>query len=293
MRLSTCTSTIALRFGDRKAIKILKDAGFDAYDYSFYEKNEDQDPILKDDWRGYYTELKKYADELGISCNQAHARFSTARFGQDEWNERQYKLILRDIEAAAILGADAIVIHPVHNGYPDEGSHERNVEFYSGLIPYCEKFGIKVALENMWKVDPKRHYIIEDVCNGSDKFVRMIDELNNPKCFTACLDVGHSALIGEEPRDAVRNLGHRLGALHIHDVNYVCDSHTLPYLEKLEWDNILRALAEVGYDGDFTFEANNFPKAFPDELVPEAAKFMAVVGRYMMGKIEEYKKCNG
>lgn len=290
MLLSTTIDQLNSKLGDEGAVKLLKDAGFDAYDYCFYWHKPEEDAVLREDFRKYFENLKEYADSLGIVCNQAHARFSTSRYGEDEWNKKQYELILRDIEAASILGAKAIVVHPVHTNYPFEGMYERNMEFYSGLIPYCEKFGIKVALENMWHTDPKRGYIIADACNGAENFVKYFDGLNNSKCFTACLDLGHSALVGEEPQDAIRILGKRIGALHVHDVNYVRDCHTLPFLEKLEWDKIVTALAEVGYDGDLTFEANNFFAGFPNELLPDAAKLMASVGRYLIKEIAEKKK---
>ena len=288
MLLSTQTSELSRRFGDEKAIKIIHDSGFDAYDYTFYDRGEN-DPVLKDSFIDYFKKLREFADKTGIVCNQSHARFPVALYGEEEWNRNRYSAVVRDIEAASVLGAKIIVVHPLHCRFPFEGMHERNIEFYSGLAEYCEKFGIKIALENMWRNDPKRGFIIADACSGAENFAAMIDGLGN-SCFTACLDLGHCGLVGEETQDAIRTLGSRIGALHVHDNDYLHDSHTLPYTGKMEWDNILSALAEIGYCGDFTYEADCFIGGFPDDLLPDASKFMAVVGRKMISDIKKSRK---
>ena len=103
------------------------------------------------------------------------------------------------------------------------------------------------------------------------------------------LDTGHCGLIGQKTADAVRALGGRLGALHVHDNNYIADNHTLPYLGKLNWDEILKALAEINYSGDFTFEAMCFLYGFDKDFMPTVLKFMHDTGRYMIEKIQKYK----
>ena len=135
-----------------------------------------------------------------------------------------------------------------------------------------------------------RHYLHHDTlvpatlgyCEEHAKFV---DEINSPY-IVACLDTGHSLICGEKPQDAVRCLGKRLKALHIHDCNGHEDQHLLPYTMKGDWDEILTALADTEYSGDFTFEASFFYK-YPEELYPDALKLMCKMGRYMIREIEE------
>lgn len=106
----------------------------------------------------------------------------------------------------------------------------------------------------------------------------MLDEVNSP-WIVGCLDLGHSALVGVEPADFIRALGKtKLQALHVHDVNYRRDCHNLPFTEKLDWESIAVALREIGYQGEFTFEADNFLFGFPKELYQPAAKLMVETG---------------
>ena len=128
-----------------------------------------------------------------------------------------------------------------------------------------------------------------NVCSFGADLCEYYDGLANPKAFTVCLDLGHCGLVGEEPQDAIRILGHdRLGSLHVHDNNYRQDNHTVPYDYgmKMNWNEITKALGEIDYAGDFTFEADNFPARFDDSVVQDAVNFMAVIGRRLCAKID-------
>ena len=59
----------------------------------------------------------------------------------------------------------------------------------------------------------------------------------------------------------------------------------------IEWAPVLDALAEIGYEGDLTFEADVFIRKLPAPLAETGVKFMADVGRYMVDTVKE--KMNG
>ena len=50
---------------------------------------------------------------------------------------------------------------------------------------------------------------------------------------------------------------------------------------------IAKALGEIDYQGDFTYEANNFFKNKPLELIPATYRYACEVGRYLIGEIEK------
>ena len=193
------------------------------------------------------------------------------------------------MHAAALMGIRNIVVHPVqHLTYAKEKQRlwEENLAFYRSLIPYCEEYGIRVCAENMWQYDNKRRYIVDSVCSQPEEFCGLLDALDSP-WIVGCLDLGHCALVGVEPEDFIRAMGkERLQALHVHDVDYLHDCHTMPFTKNLNWEAITRALAEIGYEGDFTFEADSFYEGFPPQLVPDACKLMERTGRYLVGRIQ-------
>ena len=100
-----------------------------------------------------------------------------------------------------------------------------NIDFYNSLKPLCEEFGTKIALENMFGHDDRRHVMLANVCSYGEQLAEYYDALD-PRYFTVCLDLGHSGLVGDDAAHAIRALGHRrLTALHVHDNNYMEDLH--------------------------------------------------------------------
>jgi glycerophosphoryl diester phosphodiesterase len=73
---------------------------------------------------------------------------------------------------------------------------------------------------------------------------------------------------------------------HVHDNDLVRDVHTLPFTQKIDWDEVMTALKDIGYDGELTFEADVFLSQFPDELAVHASRLMLEVGRYFIDKYE-------
>jgi len=287
MLVSTQTEVLADRFGDAQAIRILANAGYDAFDLSLFRMYVDPDyPMNSPDFRTYAAGLRAVADEAGIVCNQAHAPFPSSTDDPEE-TELIFKMIVRAMEAAAIVGAKIIVVHPCqHMRYPgnEKALKEINLAFYKRLIPYAEKFSIQIALENMWQYEVD--HVIHSTCASPEEFCEYIDMLDSP-WIVGCLDLGHVSLVHENFDHMIHALGKdRLKALHVHDTDFISDLHTMPFMAKMDYHAIAKSLADIGYDGDMTFEADNFLKGIPDALIPEAVRFMVHTGRYLAARME-------
>lgn len=284
MLLSTQTEVLAGLYGEAEAIRMLAKAGFDGFDLSLFAMFSQSDyPMNGPEYKEFAGELRRVADECGIVCNQAHAPFASST-GDPDRDEAIFRSIVRSMEGAAIVGARIIVVHPKqHLSYRTHARElrEMNVEFYRALIPYCQEFGIQVAAENMWQHSPEAGRIIDSTCSRPEEFCAYLDEIGSP-WIVGCLDVGHTALTDEDLGHCIRMMGNkRLRALHVHDNDLCADSHTLPFTGKIDFGALTGALREIGYEGDFTFEADNFLRGFPKELVPEALRLMAATGRYL------------
>lgn len=280
MLVSTQTDYFAHRYSQEYAIRMLAEAGYEAYDISLFS-------MAAEDHVTYAKQLRAIADECGIVCNQAHAPFPSSKADQP-FNEARFGEIVRAMEIASILGAKQIIVHPVqHLYYPENAAtlKEMNYTFYKALQPYCEKFGIKVALENMFQRDPRRSVIITSTCNEPDEFCAYLDALP-AEHFTACLDIGHCGLVGQDAANFIRKLGHdRLGALHVHDNDHHRDAHTLPFMGAINWDAITSALADIRYQGDMTLEADNFLSRIPEQLIPQALRMMCSVAKHLRDEV--------
>jgi sugar phosphate isomerase/epimerase len=297
MKLSIPFGYMNRRYGSEQALKLIKDAGFDAVDYGLEEISKDETPFVTDNWQEYAAELKASAQALGIEFNQTHAPFI---FTRNMWNDddsfENYIMprIARSIEVSASLGAKTIVVHP-RNHFVYEGHEEEifnvNMDFYRRLLPYAEKNKIKIAVENLFQTDPRRKCISSDTCSDPNEFIRYIDTLNS-EWVCACLDIGHVAIVKHkyEPWDIIRALGkERLGALHVHDNNYREDSHSAPYRGKIDWEHVTQALGEIDYQGDFTYETSGSVGAMSDQLVPIELKYLADIGHYLICSIDRFR----
>ncbi len=288
MKLVTNTCTPCKYYSIEELIDMMHAAGFDAIDFSFDAAPFNQ--MEGEEFRAWLKTIRERAESKGMTFAQAHAPYPSSDADPVK-NEAIFQSIVRSIEHASILGIDIIVVHPVQHLNYDEGDNaeklfELNMEFYRRLEPYCKKYGVKVALENMYQM-PLFRKCMHSTCSRPAEFIRYLDTLNS-EWFVACLDIGHAVLVCEDPANFIRALGKdRLKCLHVHDVDGVSDLHTLPYRGITKWDKVAAALKEIGYEGEFTFEIGNFFGQMPREIFPAAFVLAEATGRHIMNMIEE------
>lgn len=277
MKLVQLTSLLSKRFGDEQAIRMIKDAGFDGYDFSMFSNGA---YLFSDGYADYVKNLRRVSDEIGLPCLQAHA--PCPRMRTMDQVMPLVDTFLRSIEVTSMLGCRHLVIHP--------GAFltaEENKLFYDKLLPYAEKMGVLIATENMFKwKDETETETVPAACGTSEDFIRHLDVIDHPS-FTACLDLGHAEMVNcEGAVSMIRALGNRIGCLHVHDNDLYHDLHTFPFAGNANWREIADALREVGYSGHFTFESDSFMKNYPDELIPACLRLLERTGRYLISLIE-------
>jgi len=283
MKLSVELYSVAKKVGDYKAIELIRQAGFDAIDFSYYYERECEE-ILGANYRKYAEDLRAQLDLIGLSCNQAHAPFTFQHGMAMDPSEPKYLNLIRAFESASVLGAENIIVHSI--SVPDDVDFEEyNIEYYKSFIPYCEKFKIHVAVENLFKKDTKRNRLAGKL--GSPQELSSIVKKINSPWIVACVDVGHASLTGYEPEDFISRVDPSiLKCLHVQDNDYLGDRHTLPYLANLNWNAVMTSLKKSGYTGDLTLEIVTYLQRFPTELIHEALKFAVVIGKYLISIYE-------
>ncbi len=291
MLYSSTTSGMISEFGLDGGLELMMDAGFPAIDLNLGEENSF---IFEENWRETADRIKALADSRGVVFNQAHAPFGG---GYPHYTGVLVPQLPRVFDFSARIGVRQVVVHPLQTGryYGHEKElFDMNMDFYRSLAPYAREAGVRIGIENMWQNHPVSGYIVDDVCANPHELAAYYDTLDDPDVFTVCLDIGHVALCGREPEDAVRILGHdRLGALHIHDVDYVHDLHNLPGMGNINWKAVCRALADIRYKGDMTLEAGRFLYHYDKAFRPTACRFMADCVRYLTEAVESMMKEDG
>lgn len=289
MKISTEIYSCANIIGEERAIELLAKSGFDAWDFSMFEmcrwdwgKGEIIDhahPLNGNDYVAFAKRLRQIGLDNGIVCNQSHAPFPT---GAPQI--RSY--LKRAIECTAIAGGEICIIHP-NNDF----DAQRNSELYFELLPFAKECGVKIATENMWNWKEGATQSCFAACSTSKSFNEHLDAVNDD-FFVACLDLGHAEMrgSGDGAVNMIKALGKRLKALHIHDNDLLGDSHQIPFSMKMDFDAIVKALFEIGYDGYFTLEADRYLADYNAENVHIGAKALADSARRLANMFESYKK---
>ena len=293
MRVSTPLTCIYERLGMMEATKLLIDAGFDALDMPMFHRNSE---INGENRVALAKELRAYAESRGVIFNQAHALFPTIRQSgtpeDEEYNQVIPRMIEENIRLCEVLGAPQIVIHPIaFVGATKEENLEGNIRYYRPFVHVAKECGVRVLVENMWghHRDMKGR-IVENVCSNGNELAFYADtfarEFSAPDNVGVLVDVGHTGLVGLRADDMIREVGgERMFGIHLHDNDFYKDSHQLPFLCNMNFEEIIKALIDINYKGDITFEAGTFFSKFPIELLPATARLMFEVGDYFRKRI--------
>lgn len=297
MEISTEISSFKKIGNIKKILELLKMSGFTAYDFSMFNGGLADEILYADKYKDLATDLRKYADEIGIRCNQSHAPFPTMDKGDDKFYEVTFPKLIRSIEVSRILGAKICVVHPGHYRTAEE-----NAQMYKQLEPYARNAGIKIGLENLWKWPIKEnragqkvishlqddlHYAQKSACSDHFDFKKHLDLLP-ADIFVACLDIGHAQMKGMDTSVALmtETIGSRIECIHLHDTDCWHDNHQIPFTYNIDFSDVITALKKIGYKGDITLEADRFAARVPIELMPAAAKYMCAIAQYFKEQIE-------
>lgn len=270
--------------------KLISEAGFGAVDYSLMAMVHPDYIYNGANYLSVAEETGRILSSYSIPVVQTHTPFEFADFNAPFFMETT----IRSIEASAALGAEIAVVHPLH--HVEYAGHEEeifqwNMDFYRSLIPVCKSCDIKIGIENMFQRDKKRGFIVHDTCSTVAEFCRYIDTLNS-EYMVACLDVGHVSLPMQttDASDMIRILGHeRLHALHIHDNDYHDDRHVAPFSGNIDWYGVTKALGEIDYDGDFTYEIGfgKYAGCADRSLYPAVLRYLAQVGLHLVDQVNK------
>ena len=295
---STCD-----RFGPEKGYAMLKRAGIDGIQFGMGhylmpgKVVRAGGPSIMDEPLETIIEAvrpyKEAADKAGIVVSQVHAPFPVWVEYSEDINRRMIDITRKAIAVTEYMGSHQCIIHPAA---PQENNKRLSDEeewaikaIYTALIPDLKQHHVMGLLENMFsRGDEGTRFA--SVCSDFYEAARWIDELNEiagEELFGFCFDTGHCHLARENVYRAVKLMGPRIKALHMHDNAGHLDQHVAPYTGTLDWEGFLRGMKEIGYRGDLNFEAPNAIDKYPPEMAEECLRLLAAVGRYFEKRITE------
>ena len=269
------------------AMALCREAGFEHLDLHFGHQGRDGFPLASDGWEKWVDRIGEEAQRLGVDFRQAHAfhyrtRESTAPLENRAWYEERMR---RSVLAAERLGVQWLVQHPsdfdAAPNYDFEKTRAFNIAYWSPFVELADKHHVGIAFENLYLSGHHQRY-----CSEVDELIDFIDAFAGAP-VGACWDTGHAAVARQNQPAAIRKLGKRLKALHIHDNHGLPkgDEHLLPYRGTVPWDAIYQALAEIRYDWNFSFEVKRESQEVPAFLCGDMLRSMYRLGEYMVSRI--------
>jgi len=216
--------------------KLAKEAGFDGIEIGTLENEAERgrNKSIADD-----VEL-----ELFSVMNQKHWAHPLSH-PDEQVRQASIQGMLDSIETASTIGANTVLLVPavVNDQITYEESYARSQEEIRKLIPRAAEKNLKISIENVWN-----KFLLSPI-----EFARYIDEFESEH-VAAYFDVGNIVLYGY-PQHWIRSLGSRIDKVHIKGFN--ADERRFTYLIEdctIDWNAVMAALADVGYDDYMTSE---------------------------------------
>lgn len=260
-------------------------------DINFCEMMNPTSQFRGDDWEEQVRKIAALGQACGVRFTQSHLPY------YDIWADNppekvtlMEELIRRAIWASAMLGVKWTVTHPgtyYAAGHDMRVSMEKNLEYYGRHVETARSAGIGIALENdfEYKVRPYQRIF----CSSIPELIALVDAFDDPTHVGVCYDFGHANLTGGFHRQNLNLIGKRLRAVHVQDNRGVADEHLMPFYGNIDWPDAMAGLADIGFEGELTYEIQNF-----GQYVPNAHKHLVVeqsiaVGNILIGYYEAAK----
>ena len=194
--------------------------------------------------------------------------------------QRAEAILRRQIECAAQLGIDAILVVPAAVGVdfipggevvPYETAYRRANEFIKAALPVAEKAGVTICIENVWN-----KFLLSPI-----EMRWFLDELRH-ESVGSYFDVGNALLVGY-PEDWITTLGRRIRRVHFKDfrrnvatIDGFCDLLS----GDVNWPAVMQALRKTGYNGWVAGEMIPpvpFYKHCPEVLIHNTSRAMDAI----------------
>lgn len=157
------------------------------------------------------------------------------------------------------IGAKVFVIHSSSEPIADQDRPERLkicIKTLRDLTAKAKDLGILLAMENLPRTC---------LANNAKELCLILNESGSDTNW--CFDSNH--LLQEKPEEFVQRANRTPVSTHISDYDFIDERHWIPYDGQINWNKVINALVDKGYQGPCIFEGRKRKdggKASYDEL---------------------------
>ncbi len=249
-----------------EAMKLAKQAGFDGIELTLDAAGD----VTMDTTAEQLAEIRRAADEIGIALpSVASSLYWTYSFTSDDPAEREmaHNVAVKEIEIAAALGADTVLIVPGSVAVefvperpvvPYDVCWDRALAEMKRLAPVAEAHRVNIGVENVWN-----QFLLSPL-----EMRAFIDAIGS-EWVGSYFDVGNVLFAGY-PEHWIHILGSRIKKVHFKDFKRNpggLNSFVDILSGDVNWAAVMQAFADIGYDNWATGEMT-VPYAFaPDQII--------------------------
>lgn len=194
------------------------------------------DPVSQD-----LEAVRRLSDYHGIPVLSIHA--PCLLLTQRVWGSEPWGKLQRSQQAAELLGARTVVVHP-----PFRWQREYARDFIAGIERMSGETDVRFAVENMFPLRARGREVTAYAPDWSP-----VDE----DYRHVTLDLSHTAVSHSDPLEMARLLGDRLAHVHMADgLGSSRDEHLVPGRGTQPCAELLEGLAAGGFGGVVVVEVN-------------------------------------
>jgi len=273
-------------------MKRCRDLGYTILDAIMCNAADPDSYLRQPGWEDRMHQIAEAAHAMGVEFGQSHVPFYNVCQKPATLPEDIDEMVDLSIRAAGILGAPWTVIHPgtaLGDPSPVGRSKALNLDYMRKRLETAEDCGVGLAIENMNCIrggGRERRY-----CTDVEELCDLIDTLRQEsRLVGACWDFGHANTIYADQSAALKMLGERLKVTHVHDNNSLWDEHLAPFRGSINWFDVMRTLAEMDYQHDFSYEVKRIvPVEIPEDVKTSLRMHLKEVGDYLISLFNEAK----
>lgn len=205
--------------------------------------------LAPEDYKGLdYKKIEKWAKEYDVKLWSYHLPFSPFTeidISNKDISKSTIGYFEEMIKKGSDIGIDKFIVHPSGEPIDDADRKEKMRCAKESLCELCEiakKNSVTICVENLPRT-----------CLGknSDEILELISVDEN---LRVCFDTNH--LLCEDPVDFIRKIGNKIVTTHVSDYDFINERHWLPGEGKTDWQALLGALNEVGYESVWLYEVS-------------------------------------
>ncbi len=251
LKKGTCIGVLPEGMTVLEKFELAKKAGFEGI-----EPNTINTP---EEVRSYSDASKQTGIRITSIMNSGHWKYPLSD-NDPEVVKKCVEGIRTSMRNAHDLGSDAVLLVPgvVTADVRYAEVYQRSQEQIRKLLPFAEELKVCIAVENVGN-----RFLLSPL-----EFAGYVDAFNSP-WVKAYFDIGNIVSIGY-PQDWIRTLGNRIVRVHIKRFEPGVDHPKFNAQDRrtqgIDWPEVRKALAEVGYSGWVTAEVGSGNESYVKEV---------------------------